>query len=87
MSDTVDTYCVRCDGNIGFDPERPGFCTVCWERRRELPPQVQEAIRVLAALTKNAPSYDVTVQPFADAHQEACAVLDRLQKSGVGAAS
>jgi hypothetical protein len=41
-----------------------------------------EAIRTLATMTKHAPSYEVTVVPFATAHQDACRVLERLQAAG-----
>ena len=41
-----------------------------------------EAVHLLATLTKNAPSYEVTVEPFALAHQESCRVLERLQAAG-----
>lgn len=40
------------------------------------------AIRLLALLTKNAPSAKVTVAPFSLAHAEACRVLARLQEAG-----
>lgn len=41
-----------------------------------------EAVRLLAVMTKNAPAYQVTVLPFADAHKKACRVLERLQAAG-----
>lgn len=41
-----------------------------------------EAVRLLAVMTKNAPSYEVTVIPFSVAHQESCKVLARLQAAG-----
>lgn len=48
---------------------------------------LSEAVRILAVLTKNSPSYEVTTTPFAAAHQEACAVLARLQAAGFEEAS
>lgn len=44
--------------------------------------EARKAIRVLAKMAKNSPSYEVTVKPFADAHQEACALLAQLQEQG-----
>lgn len=40
------------------------------------------AVRLLAIMTKHAPSYEGTVKPFELAHQEACRVLARLQDAG-----
>jgi hypothetical protein len=44
---------------------------------------MRRAVKALAEMTRNAPSYGVCVLPFAVAHLAACEVLAELQDAGI----
>ena len=58
MSDW-EKFCVRCGGEQGYNPERLGFCEVCWNDRLPVPRKLLARVRELTeALTWIAdPSY------------------------------
>jgi len=33
-------WCCRCQSLNGFDPARPDFCMICFQRRIPVPPQL-----------------------------------------------
>ena len=53
-----ERYCVRCYSTVGYDPDRPEFCSVCWKRRRRLPSRVLRVVRAAQEMLAEYPGRD-----------------------------